>query len=221
MCWTKEVSAGFAAFEFAVIAILIFRRAKHDWQALPLLVTICLVEALEVIMWQFVEPVSSLHTGEGQCHQMTRAAVVVVFVAIAGQPYFINAFMANTNTDPRKAPLFLFTRITAGIIWLLYLASLAVGELWGLTTATVEFAREQQVCRLPGLQSVPGVPPYEPVCEQQQCSPQAPRVLALCRASKVCGATRPAPTLGRTATCSGPGSCRCMRWPPMRSPTSS
>ena len=62
-----------------------------------------------------------------------------------------SVFLERTNTNPKHASLFAFSRSVALALWGAYLASLLAGEGWGFNTATPEFARVKQVGSPPSL----------------------------------------------------------------------
>ena len=71
--------------------------------------------------------------------------MLLSITAISSQPFVWSVFLERTNTNPKHASLFAFSRSAALALWGAYLASLLAGEGWDFNTATPEFARVKQV----------------------------------------------------------------------------
>lgn len=127
MCWSRDVSLGFALAEASSLICLwrlsdgFARPARH---LIPLMVSICVIELVEACIWNGVLP--SPGGDSSLCDATNRFLTRVVFANLAFQPLLAN--LAALRLQPKRE-LFRTTSVMAAALAGCFLTALALGEV--------------------------------------------------------------------------------------------
>jgi hypothetical protein len=135
MCWSQQVSWGFAVAE-ALSLLLLCRLAggfagpvKH---MRPLLASICLIEVLEAFFWPTVSVSSAGNRCGISCGSGNRFITLAIFANLSVQPLLVNlaalALAKLAKAQPQREAFEITSRMAAALA-VCFLGALALGEI--------------------------------------------------------------------------------------------
>jgi hypothetical protein len=126
MCWSAEVSAGFAALDWAAIAALVWRRGPRDHAFALAVSPIAAQEATQVVLWRHIA------TDPRVCDDTNARASLAVWLAVAFVPAFWTGFaiLATERPHARSHP---GARALAALVSA-YVAARIVGLIYAFST---------------------------------------------------------------------------------------